>query len=87
MKKSKRRLRKPIRRFLQTIVFFVLAALADLAIISYGLATQERFFWVMLIGLCLAANAWLAHEIYEKHERRYRSRGRRKSVIRKDLAA
>ena len=87
MKKRKRRLRKPIRRVLQTLVFTPAAALADITIISYGLATQERFFWVMLIGLCLAANAWLAHEIYEKSERRGKSNGRRENSIRRDIAA
>ena len=87
MKKRKRRLRKPIRRFLQTLVFAPLAALADLAIISWALTDQNRVFWILLITLCLAANAWLAHEIYEKHEGKVKKHGRRESVIREDFAA
>lgn len=88
MKKQKRRrLRKPIRRFLQTLVFAPLAALADLVIISWALTDQNRVFWILLITLCLVANALLAHEIYEKSERRAKKHGRRESNVRKNAAA
>ena len=88
MKKQKRRrLRKPIRRFLQTLVFAPAAAVSDLVIISWALTDQNRVFWILLMTLCLLANAWLAYEIYEKPERRVRKHGRRESVIREDIAA
>lgn len=87
MKRKRRRLRKPIRRTIQTLAFTILAAVSDLVIISYALTDQNKSFWIMVITLCLTVNAWLAHEIYEKREGRGRKHERREDSVRRDFAA
>lgn len=62
--KKKRRLRKPIKRFLQTLLYIPAAGLADLVILCLKETDPERVALILTVGVCMAVNVGLLKLIY-----------------------
>lgn len=66
MRVKKRRLKKPIRRLLQTALYVPAAGLADLVILTAAGAEPQRMLLLYSLAACFAANAGLMWMIYGK---------------------
>lgn len=64
--KKRRRLRKPIRRLFQTLIYIPAAGVADLAILTLAGAEPQRMLLIYSLCACMAANIALMRLIYKE---------------------